>query len=434
MAAVTPMPLPHVVRNTRRLRILISAYACEPERGSEPGIGWQWATRLAECGHEVHVITRANNATVIEQALRERRISTLHFSYYDLPKWARFWKRGGYGVQLYYFLWQWFSFPTAYRLHRQLHFDVAHHLTFGVFRQPSWLGFLGVPFVFGPVGGGEFAPRSLRRGLPLGARFREAIRDLANSYAQRDPLLRSMFKRSSKILCKTTETRDCVPLAYRDRCEVFLEIGTEQTSPRATQTFAPQSATGLRVLYVGRLVYLKGLHFALPAFAKLLKSFPDSRFTIVGSGPQEPELRALCKQLDIERSIEWVPWLPRETVLATYPQHDVFLFPSLHDSSGNAVLEAMTCALPVVCLKRGGPATIVDSFSGICVDAEQPEQAIQQLGDALQLLALNPLLRTYLSQGAQARATNYFSWRNQVERMNALYYDLQPDAELSAAP
>jgi len=427
---------PRVSKHSRRpLRILLSAYACEPDRGSEPGIGWQWATRLAQCGHEIYVLTRSNNAAAIKHALSEHPIPTLHFAYFDLPKWARFWKRGGHGVQLYYFLWQWLSFMTAYRLHREHRFDITHHLTFGVFRQPSGLAFLDAPCIFGPVGGGEQAPRSLRRGLPFAAQAREFARDLANAYAKFDPLLRAALKRTTKILCKTEETRNCVPRAYRDHCELFLEIGTDAkrvtsavvaSLPHSSAQRLQQPAM-LRVLYVGRLVYLKGLHLALPAFAQHLQEFPESRFTLVGSGPQESALRLQAIELKIDHRVEWVSWLPRESVLTTYPQHDVFLFPSLHDSSGNALLEAMTRGLPVVCLKLGGPAAIVDAFSGISIDATQPALAIEQMGNALSLLASNPALRNYLAEGAEARATNYFSWTNQVERMNSLYYELQSE-------
>jgi glycosyltransferase involved in cell wall biosynthesis len=438
MAAVTTLR-PHwsPSNKMRPLRILLSAYACEPDRGSEPGIGWQWATRLARCGHEVHVITRANNAEAIERAMAEQPIPTLHFVYFDLPTWARFWKRGGRGVQLYYFLWQLATYPLASRLHRKIRFDVVHHLTFGVFRHPSCLAFLDAPFVFGPVGGGERAPLSLRGGLPLTAHVREVVRDCANAFARIDPLLRSVLKRAAKILCKTEETRSCVPRTYRGHCEVFLEIGTEQARNKSEWLVSRAQAgttdgNALRVLYVGRLIYLKGLHLALRAFAQLLKARPDSRFTIVGSGPQGKALQRLSEQLGIEHAVTWVPWMPRTQVLETYPRHDVFLFPSLHDSSGNVVMEAMTAGLPVVCLKRGGPATIVDAFSGICIEADRSAEAIQQLGDALHLLAGNPLLREHLSRGAFTRANNYFSWRNQVERMNALYYSLHAQSELRA--
>jgi glycosyltransferase involved in cell wall biosynthesis len=418
------------------LRILLSAYACEPGRGSEPGIGWQWATRLAKLGHEIVVITRANNAASIEAVLNANPIPTLQFVYIDLPRWASFWKRGGRGVHLYYFLWQLFSFPTAYRLHRERRFDIVHHLTFGVFRQPSWLALLDAPCIFGPVGGGEKAPRSLRKGLPIAARLREFARDLANMYARIDPVLRFALKRTETILCKTEETRSALPRPYHSHCKLFLEIGTDSnnaqhSTPGAMRLLNGTKAGALRVLYVGRLVHLKGLHFALPAFARLLQEYPQSRFTIVGNGPQEDELRRLAVQLHIERHVDWVPWLPHSDVMAEYLKHDVFLFTSLHDSSGNAVLEAMMNGLPVVCLKLGGPATIVDSFSGIRIDTHEPTLAIRQLGSALTLLAGNPTYRAYLSHGAHARANNYFSWHSQIERMTTLYYSLYSRQQLS---
>ena len=96
----------------RRLRILLSAYACEPNKGSEPGIGWRWALGLAHAGHEVWVITRANNAGAIEHALAGRRNAGLQFIYYDLPGWARGWKRGARGVRTYYVLWEWGRLPA----------------------------------------------------------------------------------------------------------------------------------------------------------------------------------------------------------------------------------------------------------------------------------------------------------------------------------
>jgi glycosyltransferase involved in cell wall biosynthesis len=163
---------------------------------------------------------------------------------------------------------------------------------------------------------------------------------------------------------------------------------------------------------------------ALPAFARLLDDAPDSRFTIVGSGPYESELRALAARLGIDSRVDWVPWLPRNEVLLVYARNDVFLFPSLHDSSGNAVLEAMANGLPVVCLGIGGPAAIVDSLSGIRVTASEPVQAIEHLGDALSLLAGNASLRWFLSRGAYARANRHFAWPAQIERMTALYYAL----------
>ena len=87
------------------MKVLLSAYACEPDKGSEPAVGWNWVRQVSRF-HEVWVITRANNRKPIEKALAKNPLPNAHFIYFDLPHWARFWKRGQRGAHLYYYLWQ----------------------------------------------------------------------------------------------------------------------------------------------------------------------------------------------------------------------------------------------------------------------------------------------------------------------------------------
>jgi glycosyltransferase involved in cell wall biosynthesis len=420
----------------QRLRVLLSAYACEPGQGSEPGIGWNWALGLARAGHEVWVLTRANNRGAIEQALaggldpglRER----LHFAYYDLPAWARWWKRGGRGVRLYYLLWQWGAYRCAQQLCRLARFDLVHHLTFGVFRHPSFMGRLGLPFVFGPVGGGETAPHALRRTFPLRGYLTDALRDLANWLVRVDPVMASVYRGAAVTLCKTAETLQRIPGRYRDKCRVHLEVGAPDAPPDAppdARPSAPRECPStprepLRVLYVGRLVYWKGLHLGIMAFARLLERHPDAQLTVIGAGPDEAWLRAQAGRLGVERALTWMPWQARDEVLRAYPRHDVFLYPSLHDSSGNAVLEALAGGLPVVCLNLGGPGELVTDGCGIRVEAGESAQVVGGLANALGALADRPQLIEQMSRAAQQRARRQFSWRRQVERMEALYLEL----------
>lgn len=404
------------------LRILLSAYACEPRKGSEPGIGWNWALGLARAGHEVWVLTRANNREAIERELGADASANLRFVYYDLPAWARWWKRGARGVRTYYLLWQWGAYRSARRLCGQRRFDLVHHLTFGVFRQPSFMGLLKLPFVFGPVGGGETAPRTLRRTYPLRGYLTDLVRDLANWLVRIDPLMASVYRRAAVTLCKTAETLQCVPGRYRAKCRVHLEVGTpDQAHPRSRRC-VPQER--FRVLYVGRLLYWKGLHLGMRAFARLLERHPESHLTIVGSGPEEAWLRALAQRLGIASSVTWVPWLERDAVLQIYPRHDVFLYPSLHDSSSNAVLEALAGGLPVVCLKLGGPGELVDDSCGVRVVAGETATVVRGLARALAAFADEPRLLQQMSSSAVRRARSEYSWRRQIERMEALYFEV----------
>ena len=89
--------------------------------------------------HDVWVLTRANNRAAIEAELARDPVPNLHFVYFDLPRWTRWWKRGQRGVHLYYYLWQVGAFYVARRIHRKIKIDLVHHVTFVSYWKPSLL-------------------------------------------------------------------------------------------------------------------------------------------------------------------------------------------------------------------------------------------------------------------------------------------------------
>jgi len=406
------------------LRILLSAYACEPHKGSEPGVGWHWAVALARAGHEVWVLTRANNRSAIENALAERPVGNLRFVYHDLPAWNRWWKRRGSGVRLYYVLWQWGAYQLARDLCAEVRFDLVHHITFGVFRHPSFMTFLDVPFIFGPVGGGETTPRQLRRTFPLRGYLIDGVRDLANWAVRMDPLMRAVYRRAAAIVCRTDETLRRIPEQYRDKCVVQVEIGADEDSA-APVCRRERKDDCFQVLYVGRLIYWKGVHLGVMAFAKLREAHPDARLTIIGSGPDELWLHRLAQRLGLTNTVTWIPRLEHALVMRSYARHDAFLFPSLHDSGGSVVLEALSSGLPVVCLDVGGPGLLVDASCGFRIAAGEPQEVIAGLAHALAQLAQKPGLLRSMGAAAAQRARQQFSWTHQAARMERLYFAVQ---------
>lgn len=389
------------------LRILLSAYACEPGKGSEPGVGWNWALALARRGHEVWVLTRSNNQKTIEpecqhleHAIRDR----LHFIYYDLPKWASWWKKGGRGVHLYYLLWQWGAYLLARQKHAECALDRVHHVTFVGVRQPSFMGGLGIPFIFGPVAGGECAPWRLRAGYGLRGWLLDAARDAANVLVKLDPLMWRTFAQAESIFVTSQQTQDLVPKCYwsktRIKLAIALDAGEVGYLPQVRAERAP------RIVYVGHFLYLKGMHLGLASFASFLRRHPDARLSMIGNGPEEARWRRLAEQLGVANSIDWVPWVSQAELADVYRNHDVLLFPSLHDSGGMVVLEAMQQGLPVVCLKLGGPAVLVDDTCGIALDTagHSSPSLVDAMAAALDQLFNDRAALARLSMGAQARA------------------------------
>src|SRR5262249_37322917 len=138
------------------MRVLLSAYACRPNAGSEPGVGWNWATHLAARGMGVHVLVAKRNQGPVEAGLREKTLPNLRFTFVAVPfEWA---KRN---EAMHYAMWQIAALKAARKLNEKFRFHVAHHVTYASIHVPSQLWRLGIPLVFGPVGGGQRTPSSV---------------------------------------------------------------------------------------------------------------------------------------------------------------------------------------------------------------------------------------------------------------------------------
>ena len=384
------------------MKVLLSAYACEPDKGSEPGMGWHWAVEIARLGHEVHVLTRANNVAAVEGGAARLGGLNLTVHGYDLPRWARGWKKGAYGVRLYYLMWQWGAYRHARKLHAASRFDLVHHITFAVYRHPSFMGRLGVPFVLGPVGGGEETPSALISSLPFRGRVVERFRMASNRMATLDPTVRAAFRKSGLIFYKTDETLRRIPRQFHGKCVCAQDVATD---PDLSAT-ASSAACGPRFLFAGRLLYWKGVHLALRAVAELRREQPDAQLTIVGDGRDRPWLERLARELKLEGAVTWRGWLGHAEVVAAYSSHMAFLFPSLHDSGGTVVMEAMSQGLPVVCLDLGGPGAMLPADCGFKIRARDRTEAqvVADLAAALKNLAGDAALRRALSGNALAAA------------------------------
>jgi glycosyltransferase involved in cell wall biosynthesis len=399
------------------MRILLSAYACEPNKGSEPGVGWNWALEIEKLGHKVWVLTRRNNKESIQNYYRlNTKPENLNFIYYDLPKWLSWWKKGGRGVYLYYFLWQIGAFFSAKSAKKTIDFDLVQHITFVAVRQPSFMGLLDIPFIFGPVGGGERAPYLLRKGFGLKGWIKDWLRDVANFVVRFDPLMHLTFGSATQILTTSEQTKQLIPKIYHHKTNIQLAIGFDRSSTNNNNVKSQEDDKPFRLLYVGRFEHWKGMGIGIKAYAKLLALNSNVTLTMIGKGPDKYRWNKLSVDLGIDHKIIWIDWISQVTLDAMYKEYDLFLFPSLHDSGGMVVLEAMSHSLPVVCFNLGGPGVLVNDSCGINIDVEDLTelQAINKLQTEILFLTRNPEYLNKLSKGSILRA-NERSWSNTVK-------------------
>ena len=389
------------------MKILLSAFAFAPNVGSEPGVGWRWAAELGK-QHEVTVVTDVTRRVLVE-AEGVQLPPNVRVEYFR-PAWLRTMPLNSATAPLLYTLWQFGLLGFARGLQRDRRFELAIHCTYGVFRHPSFLGYLGIPFVFGPVGGGEDAPLALKRSIHGREKLKELLRSLLNKAALFDPFLWAAYTRAMLILTKTEDTRQALPWPFRRRAIVYPEIGID--APTGIQPAERQPGEPLRVLFAGRLLGWKGAHLAIRAVAQAMAQGVPVEFTLLGKGPFEPALRRLAAELGVQDKIRWVSQMPQQQLFALYRTMHCFLFPSLHDSSGNVVLEAQANGLPVICLDIGGPVTLVTDETAIVVATRNQNESgvIQGLADAIRKLALDEPGRVAMSRAAAERVREKMSW------------------------
>jgi glycosyltransferase involved in cell wall biosynthesis len=404
------------------MKILLVAYACEPERGSEPGVGWNTAWHLAE-EHDVFVITRKNNQTAIERHLSLTPRPQLHFAYHDL-KWALRFKRGSAMVYPYHYLWQLTVGQVAASLHARHRFNAAHQITLGSFRYPTTLKSLGIPVILGPLGGAEEPPLRLWAGLGARGIAFEALRWFANRTATFDPLVRRSLSESALVLAASPDGGQFISRHYPvSNVKIIPAIAVTHQPPDPVGTEKAASKT-LRALFVGRLVPWKGCHLALQAIRGALDLGSAVTLTVLGRGPDRSRLDRLVDRLALASHVSFVDRVPRlEDVGRMYSQHDVLLLPSLHDSGGMAVIEAMASSMPVVCLGIGGPSFSVTSEVGFTAAPTNPQEAVKAMAIALSTLAQDSGLRSRMNNQARQRAMTTFSWPARAKQFTAIYQD-----------
>ena len=398
-------------------KVLLSAYACEPGKGSEPGVGWRWANGLASRVN-LHVLTREDNRIAIEKAVAasdERDpIRRARFIYFDLGSTALALKRKGWlPTAAYYVMWQLGVRRKFADLADSM--DVVHHLTFCNLLCPGFWKLRKSAFVIGPVG----APLVPASYLSLfgGGRFIQRIRGMILRNFHRLPWLNRLLRSAAAIVPANSDAK--VLLESRGfACESpMLDTGAPEIRPRAKRD---ASAT-LRFVSAGRLERRKGLELALKAFAQASIEWTEWRFTIIGGGPDAPRLKSMVLELGIGDRVEFTGQVPLERTHELLSQSDVFVFTSIRDTSGSVNLEAMANGLPIVCISHQGVGDITDPSCALRVPPGGIEETIRNLASSILRFRDEPQLIESLGTNAALRAQSVFSWETKFDHMVPIY-------------
>ena len=405
------------------MKILISAYSCEPGMGSEPGVGWNIAREAAKY-HEVWVLTRPDESQdIINAELARNPIPNLHFVYFTLPFWqdSRCWGQSG-GMQLHYYLWQIQAYFVARRLHQKIDFDVMHHVTFVKYSSPCFLSLLPIPLVWGPVGGGESAPISFWEDFSFKGKIYEIVRGGARWLGEQDPFVRLTAKRSAVVRATTKDTARRLYKMGASHVQIQSQLGLSAEDIESLEKYEIANEPIVRFISIGRLLHWKGFHLGLRAFAQA--NLPNTEYWIIGDGPESYQLQTLVSDLGIAKKVKFWGRLPRDKALDLFRNCHVLVHPSLHDSGGGVCMEAMAAGRPVICLDLGGPAVQVTRETGFKIVADEPYQAVRDLAAAMIYLVKDPELRIGMGQAGRKLVNENYSWQVIGDRLHKLYLEV----------
>lgn len=417
------------------LRVLINAYACNPYKGSEEGVGWGWVKAISQFA-ETWVLVAEYHRADIEHYQRQHtdELRSVHFEfvphrwwhYQPTPLWQRI--EGSVAkpiMNIAYALWLRDAFRLAQRLHRQHSFDLAHQLTYVGFRFPGHLWKLGIPFVWGPLGGLENTPW---RFLPVmgwyGATY-YAGRNLINS-AQRW-LLRSP-KHAARaagrgVIAATSGIQREIKRWLGADSSVICEVG-----PAVEAVITPTSrkeGEALRLVWSGQ--HLPGK--ALPLLLEALSQLPESvswQLDVLGGGSKTSSWQKIADSLGLSERIGWRGLLPRQSALQVMQEGHVFVITSLKDLTSSVLLEALSLGLPVICPDHCGFSDVVSADCGFKLPLHDPNQFSRDVAVALQVLATDEPLRLRLAQGALHRVTHY-TWEKKAKQIQEIYQQVVAD-------
>ena len=399
------------------MKLLLSAYACNPNRSSEEGNGFNWLWQAASLGHEVWCLTTPRGQADLEKLLADRTADPvarrIHPVFVDVPGFINYAYRWQPGVYLHYIVWQYKAWRIAQQLDAQVNFDVVHHVTYNSLQMASWLWRLKKPLLLGPLGGGMKAPESLRQYLPDWFKT-ETVRNLISSLLVTfDPNVRQSLRHAALVMTSNSDTAALARQLGAHEVSLVMTVAMPESFYPAAYTPRPALAgREFRILWLARLYPRKGLPLVLAALGQVDKRV-NFHLDIMGDGPVGHLVPGWIAEYGLQDRVTWHGSVPYESTRAAYLSHDLFMLCSLRDTYANQYMESMALGLPILTLDHHGAADFIPVEAGIKVPVRSAEATTAALARAVEYLYDHPAELEKMGRAGFAFAAQY-TWTKLV--------------------
>jgi len=227
-------------------------------------------------------------------------------------------------------------------------------------------------------------------------------------------ILKATLKKAKKIICSS----DFVRLGFlKDYANKTITITPGVDLNRFKHKI---SNFKNKILFVGNLKKVekyKGLEYLLSAVNIIKKNIKDVKLTVVGEGDYMIYYKRLCKNLGIKRNVEFKGSIIGRKLVEYYQKSNVLVLPSLSESFGMVLLEAMACKKPVIGSNVGGIPYVIDNDqNGLLVPPKDP----QALADAIIKILTNPQLAKKMGEEGYEKVMKNFTWEKQINTTKEL--------------
>jgi glycosyltransferase involved in cell wall biosynthesis len=405
-----------------RPRVLLLTAACNPYKGSDFAVGWGRGLESAKRFDTWAICGDWDREDINRFIAKNGEIPGLHFCFLERSWFEEFLNQGRPLYDIHYLpynLWHRRAYRLAASLHQQLRFALVHQITRVTFREPGYLWKLEAPFLWGPVGGTQNFPWRFLGLVGAAGALKEIARTLINIFWLRfSPRVRQAIRKASLVMAANRQIQRDFQKAHGFKPLLLLETGINTVKRKNVKKNRENSP--LRILWSGKFEHYK----ALPLLFRALAALPPGiryELKILGDGPLRRRWQKLARGLGLEDRCQWVGWLPHQEAMRYYDWADVLVFTSLRDTSGNVVLEALSCGVPVICLDHQGVGDIVTPECGVKIPVTTPKGVIAQLLRAIISLAEDRTQLRSMSLAAIKRARQYL-WSHNAEEMARIYY------------
>jgi glycosyltransferase involved in cell wall biosynthesis len=379
-------------------KILISAYAVSPIRGSECAVGWEITRRLGNFFDTTVIVCEKtpsgdNYKEEVESYLTNfGLIPNVKFVYIPMPKISKiytllhdfgFWPAYYFG----YNCWQRKVYRSARYLHQLNKYDACYQLNMIGFREPGYLWKLDIPFFWGPINGFHSIPYSFLKDFHGKDYILQYIKRFFNELQIKIALRPKIAaKKASFVWCVDAISLNNIK-KWTDKVDLLTETGlTHNSLHQLSSKIKYYKNRSLNLVWSGRIEYGKSLSILIDSL--LLFNEYNFKLVVLGDGPLLNEMKKRSEP--IKHKIIWNGWLPKHEAINLVSNSDLLIHTSLKEGTPHVILEAISYRVPVICHDTCGMSTIVNDQNGFKIPYKNFHTSIVSLSDLLSSIFDNP--------------------------------------------